>query len=99
MVGQINVYFKVYKDPVANDIAFVIAAALRRGSGGSLDSGMASTSSGSTGSHEDGMQAKGLSKNTSSSSRFGGLFGKKAKSTAGTSKTSLKNVTADSSEV
>lgn len=65
----------------------------RRGSGGSLDSGMASTSSGSTGSREEPLHAKGGRKE--SSSKLGGIF-KKSKHQ---SKTSLKGHTEDASEV
>ena len=78
-----------------------IADGLRRGSGGSLDSGMASTGSGSSGSREDntaagaagGMTTTGSQKNLKShpsGTKFS-LFGKKSKSS--------KALTADISDV
>ncbi len=77
-----------------------VAGTMRRGSGGSLDSGMHSASSGSTTSREDNAQASKVLKPAVSTSRFAGLFGKRSKSSSSAnSKTSLKMVTNDSSEV
>jgi IQ motif/SEC7 domain-containing protein len=70
-------------------------AAGRRGSGGSLDSGMASTGSNSSASREEALHGRSI-RAQSSTSKFAGLFGKKTKDT---SKSSLKHVTSDSSEV
>lgn len=79
-----------------------VAGGMRRGSGGSLDSGMASTSSGSNGSREiptngkqpGGKPTGGERADGGNSSRFN-LFGKKAK----TSKTSVAGVPSNMSEV
>ena len=80
-----------------------VAGGMRRGSGGSLDSGMASTSSGSNGSREiptNGKQPTGKGRESGergdggNSSRFN-LFSKKTK----TSKTSVSGVPSCTSEV
>jgi len=89
------------KSALSNSLIDLTENGLRRGSGGSLDSGMASTGSGSSGSREDntaagaagGLAPSGSQKNLKSqpsATKFS-LFGKKSKS--------AKALTGDSSDV